>query len=83
MELGFTLVPHPPYSPDLAPLAYYLFPNMKKWLAGRRFYSKEKVIAETNAYFAELRQSCYLEGINKLEQRWTKRISLKGDYVEK
>jgi histone-lysine N-methyltransferase SETMAR len=83
MELGFQLIPHPPFSPDLAPSDYYLFPNMKKWLAGRRFYSKEKVIAETNAYFAELCQSCYLEGINKLEQRWTKRISLKGDYVEK
>jgi len=26
--------------------------------------------------------SCYSEGINKLEQRLTKCISLKGDYVE-
>jgi len=83
MELGFQLVPHPPFSPDLAPSDYYLFPNMKKWLAGRRFYSNEEVIAETNAYFAELCQSYYSEGINKLEQRWTKCISLKGDYVAK
>jgi len=83
MELEFQLIPHPPYSPDLFPLDYYLFPNMKKWLAGRRFYSNEEVIAETNAYFADLCQSYYLEGINKLEKRWTKRISLKGDYVEK
>ena len=83
MELRFQLVPHPPYSPDLAPSDYYLFPNMKKWLAGRRFYSNEEVIAETNAYFEELDQSYYSEGINKLEQRWTKCISLNGDYVEK
>ena len=83
LELGFQLVPHPPCSPDLAPSAYYLFPNTKKWLAGRRFYSNEEVIAETNAYFAELCQSYYSEGINKLEQRWTKWVSLKGDYVEK
>jgi histone-lysine N-methyltransferase SETMAR len=48
MELGFQLVPHPPYSPDLAPSDYYLFPNTKKWLAGRRFYSNEEVIAETH-----------------------------------
>jgi len=39
-----------PYSSDLAPSDYYLFPNMKKWLAGRRFYSNEEVIAETNAF---------------------------------
>jgi len=49
MELRFQLVPHPLYSSDLAPSDYYLFPNMKKWLAGR-FYSNEKVIAETNAF---------------------------------
>ena len=38
MELRFQLVLHPPYSPDLATSDYYLFPNLKKWLAGR-FYS--------------------------------------------
>ena len=83
MELGFQLVSHPPYSPDLAPSDYYLFPNMKKWLAGKRFYGNEDVIAETNGYFSDLDKSYYSEGINKLEQRWTKCISLKGDYVEK
>jgi len=50
MELRFQLVPHPSYSPDLAPSDYYLFPNMKKRLAGRRFYSNEEVIVETNAF---------------------------------
>ena len=38
---------------------------------------------ENNAYFAELDKSYYSEGINKLEQRWTKCLSLYGDYVEK
>jgi len=41
------------------------------------------VIAETNDYFSDLDKSYYSEGINKLEQRWTKCINLKGDYVEK
>jgi transposase len=81
MEEKFQLVPHPPYSPDLAPLDYYLSPNMKKWLARRRFYSNKEVIVERNAYFAELCQSYYSKGINKLEKHWTKHISLKGDYV--
>ncbi|EFN73949.1 hypothetical protein EAG_11888, partial [Camponotus floridanus] len=49
MELRFQLVLQPLYSPDLAPSDYYLFPNMKKRLTGRRFYSNEEVIAETNA----------------------------------
>ena len=31
-DCGFELVDHPPYSPDLAPSDYFLFPNMKKTL---------------------------------------------------
>ena len=31
-DCGFELVDHPPYSPDLAPSYYFLFPNMKKTL---------------------------------------------------
>ncbi|XP_011636536.2 uncharacterized protein LOC105426827 isoform X2 [Pogonomyrmex barbatus] len=38
---------------------------------------------EKGKTITELDQSYYSERINKLEQRWTKCISLKGDYVEK
>ncbi|KAM8702325.1 hypothetical protein ACLKA7_004989 [Drosophila subpalustris] len=31
-ELGFELLPHPPYSPDLAPSDYWLFADLKKML---------------------------------------------------
>ncbi|KAH0816471.1 hypothetical protein GEV33_006320 [Tenebrio molitor] len=58
-ELRFEVVPHVPYSPDLAPSDFFLFPNLKKWLGGRRFTSNEEVIAETNGYFAELEESYY------------------------
>ena len=42
---------------------------MKIWLAERRFYSNEEVIAETNAYFTELDTCYYSEGINKAAHR--------------
>lgn len=82
-ELRYELLPHPPYSPDLAPCDYFLFPNMKKWLGGKRFSSNEEIIDATNAYFAEFEKSYFLEGLKKLEYRWEKCIALKGDYVEK
>lgn len=82
-ELRYEIVPHPPYSPDLAPSDYYLFPNLKNFLAGKKFASNSEVISETNAYFAELDKSYFMEGIKKLEHRWAKCIDLKGDYVEK
>ena len=66
-ELGFESLPHPPYSPDLAPSDYYLFPNLKRWLCGRRFESNEQVEWETEGYFRGFGKSYYLEGIEKLK----------------
>jgi histone-lysine N-methyltransferase SETMAR len=82
-QYRYELLPHAPYSPDLAPCDYFLFPNMKKWLGGKRFEDREELIGETEAYFEGLEKSYFLEGIKKLENRWAKCIELKGDYVEK
>ncbi|EGI60951.1 Histone-lysine N-methyltransferase SETMAR, partial [Acromyrmex echinatior] len=83
VELGYELLPHPPYSPDLAPCDFFLFPNLKKSLAGQKFQSNEEVIAATEVYFADLEKTYFLDGLKKLEHRWVKCIELKGDYVEK
>ena len=73
----FELLPHPPYSPDLAPSDYYLFADLKKILQGKRFYSNEEVITETNAYFEAKDKSFYKNGIEMLEKRWTVVLLLK------
>lgn len=83
VELRYELLPHPPYSPDLAPSDFFLFPNLKKWLGGKRFSSNSEIITATNAYFEEFEKSYFLEGLKKLEHRWKKCIIMKGDYVEK
>lgn len=82
-ELRYELLPHPPYSPDLAPSDFFLFPNLKKWLSGKRFRSNQEVQCETNTYFEGLGKSYYADGIKRLEYRWNKCIALQGDYVEK
>jgi histone-lysine N-methyltransferase SETMAR len=43
--LGFQYLHHPPYSLDLAPSDYHLFPGLKKQLKGRHFSSNTEVIA--------------------------------------
>ena len=47
------LLPHPSYSPDLAPSDNYLLADadLKRMLQGIRFGSNEEVIEETEAYF--------------------------------
>jgi len=36
--LGFQCLDHPPYSPDLAPSGYHLFPGLKKQLKTSEFF---------------------------------------------
>jgi len=83
VELGYELQTHPPYSPDLALCDFFLFPNLKKSLAGQKFASNEEVVAATEAYFVELKITNFSDGLNKFKLRWVKCIELKGDYVQK
>ena len=81
-EWGYEVLPHPPYSPDLAPSDYWLFADLKKMLQGKRFGSNEKVIAETEAYFEAKDKLFYKHGIEKLEKHWNDCIALEGDYID-
>jgi histone-lysine N-methyltransferase SETMAR len=40
-ELGFILVPQPPYSPDLAPCDFFLFGYLKQHLEGKHFTKED------------------------------------------
>ena len=82
-ECGFEVLPHPPYSPDMAPSDFYLFPKLKANLRGTQFGSNEGVTEAVNEYMREQEKDFYLAEISKFEQRRTKCVALKGDYIEK
>jgi len=48
--LVFQCLDHPPYSPDLAPSEYHLFPGLKKQLEVRNFSSDAEVIAAAETW---------------------------------
>jgi len=48
--LGFQCLDHPPYSPDLAPSDYHLFPGLKNQLTGRHSSSYLEVIAAVKTW---------------------------------
>ena len=76
-DLYYEFLEHLPYSPDLAPSDFCLFPKLKLFLAG------QEAIAAVEGYFAYLTKNHYRDRIMALGHRWNKCISLKGDYVEK
>jgi len=82
-HLGFEVLEHPAYSPDLAPSDYHLFEPLKNALRGRRFSTDKEVREAVHKWLGEQPQTFFLEGIRKLVDRWTKCIEKEGDYVEK
>jgi hypothetical protein len=50
-------LPHPPYSPDLAPADFFLFPKMKMQLKGRRFHSAADIQQESQKALDSLTQN--------------------------
>lgn len=80
---GFQLLPHPPYSPDLAPSDYYLFPKLKDALRGNRYSSESEVIDAVNDWLGDQSQEFFQAGIKALQHRLDKCIRLQGTYVEK
>ena len=48
--LGFQCLDHPPYSPDLAPSNYHLFPGLKKQMKGHHFSSDAEIIAAAETW---------------------------------
>jgi transposase len=46
---NMVIVPHPPYSPDLAPCDFALFPKLKMKLKGRHFETGSDIQRESQA----------------------------------
>jgi len=82
-KLKWNVLPHPPYSPDLAPSDYHLFSPLKEHLGGKRFCKSEEVIHDVQEWLHWQPKDFFLSGICKLLDRWRKYIINQGDYVEK
>jgi histone-lysine N-methyltransferase SETMAR len=78
-DLHYELLEYPPYSPDLAPSDFCLFPKLKLFLVGQRFSPNQEAIAAVKGYFADLTKNHYRDGTIALKHCWNKCISLKGD----
>jgi len=80
--LGFQCLDHPPYSPELAPSDYHLFPGLKKQLKGCHFSSDTEVTDAVETWLDGQPSELFLSGLQKLDQRAKKCIEICGEYVE-
>jgi predicted acetyltransferase len=63
------VMPHPPYSPDLATCDFFLFPKMKLKLKGRRFDITEEIQAESQRMLDTVTEKDFQEAFQKWRRR--------------
>ena len=67
-QSGLEMIEHLPYSPDLAPCDFWLFPNLKRHLKGSRFES-----VRANRCFLEAVECISASSYSKLFDMWSHR----------
>lgn len=79
-RLNWEILPHPPYSPDLAPSDYHLFLNLQNSLNGKIFTSEVHVKNVVTSFFETQTENFYRKGISDLIDRWRKCVAFEWDY---
>ena len=73
---------HPPYSPDLSPCDFFLFPLLKKTLSGRRHESRSALGSAIYQCLQGIPKKDYLSALTEWISRLEKCVSIKGEYFE-
>lgn len=80
---SFTLLEHPPYSPDLAPCDFFLFGFIKGKLAGKNFSSPEELQKAITAILSTLDKTVFFSVMKNWIERLRFVIQNGGDYYLK
>ncbi|GFY14859.1 mariner Mos1 transposase [Trichonephila clavipes] len=80
--LKWEVLPHPLYSPDLAPSDYHLFRSMAHGLADQHFLSYEEVKTWIDSCITPKENQFFQRGIRTLPEKWEKVVASDGQYLE-
>ena len=76
------VIPHQPYSPDLAPCVFFLFQKMELKLKGRRFDTIEEIPAESQRVLDNVIEKVFQEAFQKWRRQWDRCLRAGGNYFE-
>jgi len=79
---GIEILPHPVYSPNLAPSDYYLFRSMAHFRRGRQFKDVDDVKIGVQAFIDSKPKEWFRQGLNKLAKRYVQTIDHDGLYFK-
>ncbi|UYV80564.1 hypothetical protein LAZ67_19000694 [Cordylochernes scorpioides] len=73
------MMPQPPYSPDLAPFDFFLFPKLKRPMKGRRFATLDEIKTASKEELKKISKNDFLKCFEDCKNRWHKCIIPNGD----
>lgn len=79
-QLNWEMLPHPPYSPDIAPSDYHLFRSMAHGLAKQQFKNYQDVKKWLDEWIASKQVNFFCDGIRKLIKNWKNVVDNDGNY---
>jgi hypothetical protein len=82
-KLKWNILPHTPYSPNLAPSDSHLFDDLKEKIKKKSFCNNEEVIQDVQEWLHWQPKDFILSSIRKLPDHWRKCVTNQGNYVEK
>ena len=81
--LELETIPHPPYSPDLAPMDFAIFPQVKSQLKGRRFATLTELRGATQMILNQYDEDWYRSIYDKWVHRHRLCVQTGGNYFVK
>lgn len=82
-EQKWARLSHPPYSPDLAPCDFRVFPDLKKSIKGVRFTDQNELQSRVLGWLDERPKEYWEKAFCELRERWQVCFNRDGNYVEK
>ena len=76
------VLPHPPYSPDIAPSDIYLCRSRTHGLSEQHFTSYENTKKWVDSWIASKDEAFLRRGIRMLPERWERVVTSDGQYFE-
>ena len=81
-ENKIQVLPHPPYSPDLAPCDFWLFPLLKDRLAKKKFHRIQDLAKAVKSVLNAIPKEDYRKAFSDWLRRLQRCIDVRGEYFE-
>ncbi|UYV65064.1 hypothetical protein LAZ67_3003017 [Cordylochernes scorpioides] len=81
-RIGVEVLPQPPYSPDMSPPDFFLFPKVKRCLKGHRFDDIPNIQRAVTKALTGITPTDYSGAYESWKTRWQRCVDAQGEFFE-